>query len=98
MLEWSLELFESKGYIDLCSKIIPFAVEFEAVVRERNGLLHGKPETAPNGDQRLGRHGIEWTIDKVDLFSDRCVCAGIPLNALLYGELEGPCHVTLNQA
>lgn len=82
---------------NLRSQMIPFATEFSAVVQERNGLLHGKPATAQNGDQRLFRHGIEWTIEKVNAFSDRCVRAGTPLNALLYHELEEPCSIALDR-
>ena len=81
---------------NLNSIIMPFATEFDAIVRERNGLLHGKPGTAPNGDQRLFRHGIEWTVNAVDEFSDRCVRAAKPLNALLYDVLNEPCAVALN--
>lgn len=83
---------------DLQSEVAPFATEFLAIVQERNGLLHGKPGTAPNGDQRLFRHGVEWTIDKIHEFSDRCVRGGAPLNALLYDEFKEPCSVALRPA
>lgn len=86
------------GRIDdspLRSKIGPLAREFESVVLDRNGLLHGKPITSPTGDQRLFRNGSEWTINAINSFSDRCVKAASPLNALLYGELAEPCMVTL---
>jgi hypothetical protein len=83
--------------VRLASQISPFAAEFVEVVKERNGLMHGKPATTLNGDQRLFRNGAEWTIDAVNAFSDRCVKAGMPLNALLYDELKEPCQVTLNQ-
>lgn len=83
---------------DLRSKVAPFATEFSEIVQERNGLLHGKPGTAPNGDQRLFRHGAEWTIDKINEFSDRCVRAGSPLNALLYDEFKEPCSIALHPA
>ncbi|KFA27290.1 hypothetical protein FQK02_09665 [Xanthomonas vasicola] len=33
----------------LVAHILPLAEEFGAVVEERNGLLHGKPGTAPGG-------------------------------------------------
>lgn len=88
-------LFSRIADTDLRLKVVPFAAEFSAVVQERNGLLHGKPGTAPNGDQRLFRHGTEWTIDKINEFSDRCVKAGTPLNALLYDEFKEPCSVAL---
>ena len=90
-------LFSRVPDVRLASKISPFAVEFVDVVKERNGLMHGKPATAPNGDQRLFRHGAEWTVDAVNAFSDRCVRAGMPLNALLYDELKEPCQVMLGQ-
>lgn len=89
-------LFARISDLALRAKVMPFAVEFREVVLDRNGLLHGKPATAPNGDQRLFRHGTEWTIDAVDAFADRCVRAGSPLNALLYDEFQEPCTVVLN--
>lgn len=80
----------------LRAKITPFATEFSDVVQERNGLLHGKPGTSENADQRLFRHGVEWSINDINLFSDRCVIAGGPLNALLYGELKEGNVIPLN--
>ncbi|WP_414446783.1 hypothetical protein AB4851_08325 [Burkholderia sp. 22PA0099] len=80
----------------LKEKSVPLALEFGAVTRERNGLMHGKPGTAENGDQRLFRNGDEWTIEKVNEFADRCVRAGEPLNALLYAELKEPCTTALH--
>lgn len=71
-------------------KIAPLANEFKAVVKERNALMHGKPGTTPNGDQRLFRHGSELSLSDVNAFSDRCVKAGEPLNALLHNELSEP--------
>lgn len=91
-------LFSRIPDVDLRSKVVPFSQEFSALVQQRNGLLHGKPGTAPNGDQRLFRHGLEWTIDNVNDFSDRCVRAGLPLNALLYDEFKEPCQIRLNPA
>lgn len=88
-------LFSRVSDIALASKLTPFAVEFVEVVKERNGLMHGKPGTAPSGDQRLFRHGLEWTVDAVNAFSDRCIRAGMPLNALLHDELKTPYQVTL---
>jgi hypothetical protein len=87
--------FERIDDVRLKAKVVPFAQEFVAVVVERNGLLHGKPATAPNGDQRLFRHGEEWSVPKVQAFADRCVVAGTPLNALLYAEFTEPCQVAL---
>jgi hypothetical protein len=79
-------------------KAVPFAEEFRLLALERNGLLHGKPGSNDAKQQRLFRHGDEWTIAKVNAFSDRCVLAGRPLNALLYNELEEPCVVRLHVA
>jgi hypothetical protein len=90
------KLFSRVSDASFKSRIAPFADEFEAIVRERNGLMHGKPGTAANGDQRLFRHSLEWSIEAVHEFSDRCVRAGMPLNALLYDELKEPCSEMLN--
>lgn len=84
------ELFSKVSDDAFRAKIIPFAEEFSEVVEQRNGLLHGKPGTSPKpgGAQRLFRHGVEWDLDAVNEFADRCVRAGTPLNALLYDELK----------
>lgn len=80
----------------LQSKIIPFANEFLSVVDARNSLLHGKPGTACNGDQRLFRHGDEWSINKVNEFSDRCALLCANLNELLHDEFKAPCCTRFN--
>ncbi|WP_177220090.1 hypothetical protein [Jannaschia rubra] len=92
-----MALFSRVSDVELASRIAPFAGEFVEVVKERNGLMHGKPATAPNGDQRLFWRGVEWTVDTVNAFSDLCVKAGMPLNALLYDELKESCQVTFGQ-
>jgi hypothetical protein len=79
----------------LREKAVPFADEFKIIVIDRNALMHGKPGTAENGDQRLFRNGTELSINVVNDFSDRCVRAGGRLNALLYDELAEPCRVVL---
>ncbi|WP_292288820.1 hypothetical protein [Marivita sp.] len=80
----------------LRAKAVPFADEFKLIVADRNALMHGKPGTGNDGEQRLFRHGDEWTIIDINEFSDRCVRAGGRLNALLYNELAEPCTVALN--
>lgn len=76
-------------------KAVPIADEFKKIVLERNALMHGKPGTSPNGEQRLFRHGSELSISDVDRFSDHCVRTGGSLNSLLYNELVEPCNVAL---
>ena len=80
---------------DFREKVVPFADEFKAIVADRNALMHGKPGTAKNGDQRLFRHGSEWSVVDVNDFSDRSVRVGGHLNALLYNELVEQCSVVL---
>ena len=80
----------------LKSKAVLAAKEFNLIVPHRNALMHGKPGTAHNGDQRLFRQNDELSVDVINRFSDRCVRAGMPLNALLYDELADPCSVALN--
>lgn len=89
-------LFSRVADSHLNARILPFAQEFCDIVEERNSLLHGKPGTANNGDQRLFRHGVPWSIADVDNFSDRCARAAAPLNSLLYAEFKAPCTVLLN--
>ncbi|WP_221723786.1 hypothetical protein [Ochrobactrum sp. SFR4] len=81
-------LFSRVADQTLRTKIAPFAEQFELLVIERNGLLHGKPATSKNNEQRLFRGGDEWTIAAINDFADQCVIAGRPLNALLYNEMS----------
>nr|WP_321484106.1 hypothetical protein [uncultured Cohaesibacter sp.] len=87
------ELFLKLEDTELRKKVLPLATSFKTIVADRNALLHGKPGTAPNGDQRLFRHGDQWTIDAVNRFSDACVQASTLLNALLYDEFKEPCTI-----
>lgn len=68
----------------------PPALEFKRLVEERNGLLHGKPGTAPNGDQRLFRHGQEWSISDVKQFSDQVAACSTMLNEMVHQHLVTP--------
>jgi len=56
------ELFSRIRDEQMRAKVAPFAIEFSALVGDRNGLLHGKPGTAASGAQRLFRHGSEWSV------------------------------------
>lgn len=89
-------LFQRISDASLRAKAVPFANEFKLIVPERNALMHGKPGTAPDGAQRLFRHGNVLSVDDVNEFSDRCERAGGLLNALLYDELAEPCSVALS--
>jgi len=88
-------LFQKISDRPLREKAVPFADEFKVLVTDRNALMHGKPGTAKNGDQRLFRNGNQLSISIVDDFSDRCVRTGEHLNALLHNELAEPCSVVL---
>jgi hypothetical protein len=66
------------------------AIEFQRLVQDRNALLHGKPGTAPNGDQRLFRHGQEWTISATDTFADEVSACSILLNEMVHTHLATP--------
>lgn len=81
-------LFSQVADQALRTKITPFAERFELLAKERNALLHGKPATSNNNEQRLFRGGDEWTIAAINDFADQCVIAGMPLNALLYSEMS----------
>lgn len=63
------------------------AAEFKRLVGRRNDLMHANPATAQNGDQRLFRHGVEWTIAEVNDVADEFVAAGTPLNYHLHNVL-----------
>jgi hypothetical protein len=64
------------------------AHEFKRLVTLRNGMLHGKPGTAPAGEQRLFRDGNPWTPTMIDDAADEFAACGIVLNAILYNQLK----------
>ena len=64
------------------------ATEFERLVDVRNAIIHGKPGTAPGGEQRLFRDGVPWTPDTVNDAADEFAACGASLNALLHGALN----------
>ena len=64
------------------------ATEFRILVNVRNDLMHANPCTAPDGEQRLIRHGVIWSIPDIEkAIIDFTVCSG-RLNALLHGPLS----------
>lgn len=66
----------------------PPAIEFKRLVNIRNGILHGKPGTAPDGAQRLFRDGTAWSPEAIDSAADEFAACGIQLNALLHNQLR----------
>lgn len=63
------------------------AGEFFTLVDKRNGIMHGKPCTAPNGEQRLSGKGI-IEISDLENAADAFVVHGRKLNSLFYGFLQ----------
>jgi hypothetical protein len=84
--------------VEIRGRLVPLAEEFSALVKQRNGLLHGNPGTGPGGEQMMFRHGSAWTLKAVNTFADRCVAADLPLNALLHEYLMEPGAVRLGAA
>jgi len=71
----------------------PPADEFKRLVDTRNGILHGKPGSAPDHLQRLFRNGTAWSGSDIDDAADEFAACSDRLNALLYGVLcEGVQH------
>jgi hypothetical protein len=64
------------------------AKEFKRLVKKRNDVLHGKPGTAKNGDQRLFNAGQELKIADLEAIGDEFAVGSHQLNALLYGVLK----------
>lgn len=56
------------------------AAEFKKLVSVRNDLLHANPGTAPSGQQRLFRKGIEWDIPRINAAADCFATLEITLN------------------
>ncbi len=64
------------------------ATEFRRLVEIRNGILHGKPGTAPSGEQRLFRGDAVWSPALIDDAADEFAACSITLNALLHNQLK----------
>lgn len=73
----------SKDQADLLAA----AKDFEVLVEDRNGLMHGKPGTDNDGGQRLFRHGTAWSVEMINDAADRFAACSIRLNSFLYGFL-----------
>jgi hypothetical protein len=63
-------------------------VEYERLVKVRNGICHAKPGTDALGEQRLFREGVFWTIETINDAADDFTACEIKLNDLLYGFLR----------
>jgi len=63
------------------------AEEFASLVGKRNEIVHGKPCTAPTGEQRLSGSSIIEIVDLANA-ADSFVRCGGKLNALFYGFLN----------
>jgi hypothetical protein len=57
---------------------------FDLVKTERNRLVHGKPGTNSDGEQRLFYFGYEWTIERVKEAADKFARCGMILNRLFH--------------
>jgi hypothetical protein len=64
------------------------AEEFKRLVWGRNAILHGKPGTAPGGEQRLFSGGKIWTPEMINDTADEFSVCSSSLNALLYNQLK----------
>jgi hypothetical protein len=82
----------AKLFIDLCrnmpkskerGELESIAQEFARLVSVRNDILHGKPCTAPSGEQRLSGQKIVEIPDLEDAADEFAAC-GIRLNDLYY--------------
>jgi hypothetical protein len=70
-----------------CEELAAAANEFKSLVDERNRIIHGKPCTAPNGEQRLSFRGIIELADLEKAADSFTVCSG-KLNSIFYGFLQ----------
>lgn len=82
----------SKVFIDLSRNMPKSAIrtelqeiarKFSTLVLLRNEILHGKPCTAPNGDQQLSGKKV-ITIPALEAAADQFVEWGAKLNAIYY--------------
>jgi hypothetical protein len=63
------------------------AKDFKSLVEVRNGIMHGKPGTAADGEQRLFRNGTSWTVNSLRDAADKFTECSSRLNDMLYGFL-----------
>jgi hypothetical protein len=63
------------------------ADRFKNLVEVRNGILHGKPCTAPSGEQRLSSDGTIAEIADLEQAADDFAACSISLNYKLHGFL-----------
>ena len=82
--KYFIRLAEANGNAETISA----ACRFDALVQRRNELLHGKPGTDKDGEQRLFRSGVAWTEDEIGKVADDFTECSITLNSLLYGALR----------
>ena len=68
-------------------ELIALSAEFSDLVVQRNRIIHGKPCTAPNGDQRLSGNGI-IEIAELERTNDAFGVFGRKLNTIFYGFLK----------
>jgi hypothetical protein len=69
--------------------MLPLAIEFRHLVKERNGILHGKPGTvSTSGEQRLFRDGTPWQIGDLNDITDRFAKCSFQFNEIFYGSLQ----------
>ena len=64
------------------------AQEFKRLVVVRNRIVHGKPGTASNCDQRLFHDGTPLTPAMIDDAADEFAACSAELNTLLYNQLK----------
>lgn len=60
------------------------AEKFKELTKRRNDLMHANPGTSKNNEQRLFRHGDEWTIPDINDLSDEFTECNGELNDLYY--------------
>ncbi|MEM9505988.1 MAG: hypothetical protein AAGA01_18785 [Cyanobacteria bacterium P01_E01_bin.43] len=74
---------KSSGRDDLAEA----AEEFNRLVLERNRIIHGKPCTSSEGQQRLSSNGI-IEISNLEEAADAFAACGGKLNSIFYGFLK----------
>jgi hypothetical protein len=64
------------------------AADFLRLVELRNGILHGKPCTAPSGEQRLSSGEKIWDLTDLERAADEFAECSSKLNSYLHGFLS----------
>jgi hypothetical protein len=82
-----IALARRRSNVQLRDDCLNAGLDFKRLVLIRNSIVHGKPGTAPNGDQRLFHFGTPWTVEMLQDIADKYTVCSQVLNDLFHHRL-----------